>query len=484
MLAFVPALAFSVIGWILDLHGWVLLAVVFAFPALEASAFVGFVFPGEIAIILGGVIASRGDASIAAVVLIAIAGAVIGDSVGYYVGKRWGRQLLNVTVGRFIKHEHIDRAEAFLARRGGAAVFVGRWTAALRVVVPGLAGMARLRYRSFLLYNVLGGALWATTFALLGFVAGDAYRHVASAAGQAGLVLLALIVLIGGIVLASRWVAHHPERVRELRERFLAWRPVAAMRGPLYRPLRFVVARFQPSAALGLSLTVGLVVIGLTGWAFGAITQDVLGHEEAIRLDGPANRFFIHHRTAGLTTAMKALTFLGSAPVLIGLIGAVGLAWWWRRRTWRPLAVAVGAWIGSAILTDTVKALIDRARPPATEWIGTASGGSFPSGHTSDSVAVYGILAALVAASTPYWSRKVGLWAGALIVWVVVGITRLYLGVHWLTDVLGGYALGGLWLFSYLTVIHSVDRVARQRAVQRSAPATPSPERNADTIRR
>jgi len=146
--------------------------------------------------------------------------------------------------------------------------------------------------------------------------------------------------------------------------------------------------------------------------------------------------------------------------------------------------VALGAWAGSAILTDTVKALIDRARPPATEWIGTASGASFPSGHASDSVAVYGIVAALIAASTPYWPRKVGLWAGALIVWIVVGITRLYLGLHWLTDVLGGYALGGLWLFSYLTVIHSVERVARQRAVQRSAPATPSPERNADTIRR
>src|SRR5207244_6591004 len=117
-------------------------------------------------------------------------------------------------------------------------------------------------------------------------------------------------------------------------------------------------------------------------------------------------------------------------------------------------------------------------------WIGTASGSSFPSGHATGTVAVYGMLAALLAASTPYWSRKVGLWAGAAILWLVVGITRLYLGVHWLSDVLGGYALGGLWLFSYLTVIHSVERVARQRAVQRSAPATPSPERNADTIRR
>src|SRR5207248_6735750 len=152
-----------------------------------------------------------------AVILVAIAGAVIGDSIGYYVGQRWGRRMLNVTLGRFVKQQHFDRAEAFLARRGGAAVFIGRWTAALRVIVPGLAGMARLRYRSFLFYNVAGGAAWATGFVLLGFVAGDAFRTVQGAAGRAGLVLLALVVVIGGILLAGRWVAHHPDRVRELR---------------------------------------------------------------------------------------------------------------------------------------------------------------------------------------------------------------------------------------------------------------------------
>src|SRR5439155_16159726 len=94
----VHVLAFSIFHWILDLHGWVVLAVVFALPALEASAFVGFVFPGEIAVILGGVLASRGRVSILAVTLVAIAGAVIGDSIGYWVGKRWGRRILRATL--------------------------------------------------------------------------------------------------------------------------------------------------------------------------------------------------------------------------------------------------------------------------------------------------------------------------------------------------------------------------------------------------
>jgi undecaprenyl-diphosphatase len=467
-------LAFSLVGWILALHGWVLLLMVFALPALEASAFVGFVFPGEIAIILGGVIASRGDANIGVVILVAIAGAVIGDSIGYYVGRRWGRRLLTATVGRFrfVKQEHFDRAEAFLARRGGPAVFLGRWTAALRVVVPGLAGMARLRYRTFFLYNLAGGAAWATTFVLLGFVAGDAYHKVEKAAGRAGLLLLALVLVIGGVALLGRWAARNPERVRELRRRFSAWRPVAAVRAAAGRPLGFVTARFRPGTALGLTLTVNLVVVGLAGWAFGSIVQDVVAGE-ASRVDRPVNRFFLQHRDGALTPWMKALTLLGAEPVLIGLMIVVGLVWWLRSRTWRPLLLGVGAWGGAVVLSNTIKALIERPRPPALEWIGTASGSSFPSGHATGTVAVYGVIATLLAAATPKWSRKVALWTAAVIVWLAVGTTRLYLGVHWLTDVLGGYALGGLWLFGLLTVVHSVETVTRHRVQRRMEPQVP-----------
>jgi len=381
-----------------------------------------------------------------------------------------------------VKHHHFDRAEAFLARRGGPAVFIGRWTAALRVVVPGLAGMAHLRYRTFLVYNVAGGAVWATAFGLLGYVAGESYHEVERVAGRASLLLLSLLILIGLIVFTSRWAARNPDRVRDLRERALGWRPVSFLRRRFRQPLMFVVDRLRPGAALGLSLTVNLVVLGLAGWAFGAIAQDVVARENS-HIDEPVYRFFLQHRDPTLTAWMKALTFLGSAPVLLALVAVVGVGLWLRRRTWRPLLLGIGAWGGAVILSNTIKALIDRPRPPVGQFIGAASGPSFPSGHATDTVAVFGMVAALLAAATPYWTRRVGVWAGAVIVWLIVGTTRLYLGVHWLTDVLGGAALGGLWLFSLLTVVHAVESVARLRAErpQRSAEETPSPERSAWT---
>src|SRR6266516_687854 len=185
---------------ILLLDGWVALAIVFLVPALEASAFLGFVFPGEIAVILGGVLAFNGRIPLPAVVVAAVAGAIVGDTIGYFVGRRWGHQILR-GVGRrvpFLRHridEHLESAQAYVRRRGGAAVFFGRFTAALRVMVPGLAGMAEIPYGRFAFYNAAGGLLWWTGFVLLGYFAGAAWHTVADVAGEIGIGLAALLLI-------------------------------------------------------------------------------------------------------------------------------------------------------------------------------------------------------------------------------------------------------------------------------------------------
>jgi len=349
---------------ILALHGWVVLAVVFAVPALESSAFVGFVFPGEIAVLLGGVLASEHRAPLAGVLAAAIAGAIIGDSVGYAVGERWGRRILDGSVGRLVKREHIDRAERYLAERGGAAVFFGRFTAALRVLIPGLAGMARLRYRTFLLYNAAGGALWATGFVLLGYAAGTSWRRVEQIAKRASLILL--VVLAGAVVLAvaARWAARHPERLRTAADRILARPLVIRLRARYRRQLAFLARRLRPSGALGLSLTLGIVALAGAGWAFGAIVQDVVARDELGLVDGPAARFFTAHREAWLTSTMRAVTILGDPAVLIGVVLLAGLVGLRRTRSLRPFTLLAEAYLGAFVLRGVVAVLSRPPRPP------------------------------------------------------------------------------------------------------------------------
>jgi len=168
----------------------------FLLPALEASAFVGFIIPGEIGVILGGVLANQHKLALWAALVAGIAGAVIGDSVGYEVGRRYGDRLLEKIPNRLLKQKHIDRTKDLVARNGGRAVFIGRFTTALRVLVPGFSGMARIAYLKFLAYNSAGGILWASGFVLLGYAAGSQYQRVAHNATLFGLGLLALIIIV------------------------------------------------------------------------------------------------------------------------------------------------------------------------------------------------------------------------------------------------------------------------------------------------
>src|SRR5215813_2027436 len=181
----------SVARHILGLHGFAALAIVFAVPLLESSAFIGFVFPGEIAVLLGGVLAFQHRVPLPAV----MAAAILGDTIGYWFGHRYGRRLLTGRLGRLVRAEHRQRAERYLAQRGGKAVFLGRFTAALRVMIPSLSGMVRMPYRTFAAYNVAGGVIWAASMTLLGYLLSANWPAVAHWASRVGLVLLALIVL-------------------------------------------------------------------------------------------------------------------------------------------------------------------------------------------------------------------------------------------------------------------------------------------------
>ncbi|MCU1691031.1 MAG: hypothetical protein JWM64_122 [Frankiales bacterium] len=175
---------------ILQLPPGLALVLVFLLPALEASAFVGVVVPGEIGVILGGALANQGKLPLWAVLAAGVAGAVLGDSFGYAVGDRYGARLLARLPSWLLRPEHLRRTEQTIERLGGKAVFVGRFTAALRALVPGIAGMSGMTYRTFLPWNVLGGATWASGFVVLGYLAGSQYKRIEQYANYLGLGLL------------------------------------------------------------------------------------------------------------------------------------------------------------------------------------------------------------------------------------------------------------------------------------------------------
>jgi len=169
--------------------------IVFLVPALEASVFVGFVLPGETAVLLGGVLASQHHVSLTGILAAAIAGAIIGDSIGYLIGRRFGEPLQQSRLGRIVGQRRWQASEDFLHRRGGPSVFLGRWTALLRALVPAAAGMAKLPYRTFLVWNIAGGVAWAAAIVFAGYAAGNAYKRLEHYLGRGAFAILAVIVV-------------------------------------------------------------------------------------------------------------------------------------------------------------------------------------------------------------------------------------------------------------------------------------------------
>ncbi len=450
-------LAASITDRILLLPGWLVLVLVFIFPALEASVFLGVVFPGEIAVILGGVAASRGVVPLWAVIAAAVSGAIIGDSTGYLIGRRWGTRLLHGTLGRLpvIRSrldKNLDSARAYVQRRQGSAVFFGRFTAALRALVPGLAGISEVRYPTFLAYNVAGGTLWGTGFAVLGYVAGASYHRVEKIAGQAGLILLGVIVfgLIAGRLL-RHYTAHSPG-LKAVGDRLAATSPLAWVRRRFPAQVAWGRRRLDAHSPRGFWLTFTVAAGALAAWAFGGLTQDVTYHDDVALADPDVTAWAVAHRTEWLTGILRVLTWLGSLAFIIPAGLAIGLYLLRRRRDWRPLALLTAAVAGAAGLWLIIKPLVGRPRPPAAIWIGHFAGASFPSGHATQSAAFYTMLAVVIGTGLSLRRRAI-LWSAAALVVLVVGASRIYLGAHWLTDVLAGYALAVSWVAIVVTVL-------------------------------
>ncbi len=164
---------------ILDQPAWLIYLVVGVIVFVEDAIFVGFVVPGETAAVLGGVSAFLGRTDLTAMVLLVVVAAIVGDSVGYEVGKVWGSRVLSHRLLDKRRHQ-LERAQDFLRRRGGSAVFLGRWTAFFRAVMPALAGVSRMPYRRFLIWNAAGGIVWGVVVVVVGYLAGLSYDRAAA----------------------------------------------------------------------------------------------------------------------------------------------------------------------------------------------------------------------------------------------------------------------------------------------------------------
>ncbi|MFH5879566.1 DedA family protein [Arthrobacter sp. NA-172] len=200
----------ALLDGLLNTSPLVIACIVFALVFAEDAIFVGFVIPGETAAVVGGVIASRGLFPWWVMILIVVTAAITGDTVGYEIGKHFGPRVMALKI-LDKRRAQLQKAEDFLKDKGGLAVFLGRFTAFFRAVMPALAGLSQMPYRRFAFWNFSGGIVWGALFVSLGFVAGNSYEQVARTVGRGAAAVVAVVVV--AIVVVWQVRKHRAKKV-------------------------------------------------------------------------------------------------------------------------------------------------------------------------------------------------------------------------------------------------------------------------------
>ena len=426
---------------------------IFLAPFLESSAFLGLLVPGESIVVLSGFLASHGYLDLGDCIVVIALGAVLGDSTGYALGKAMGRDYFDRHERLFLfRRKHLQKVEAYFAKYGGKTIFWGRFVHLLRAMTPFAAGMSAMPYKRFAFFNVAGGIVWAVTFTLLGYFFGQSWRLIEKWAGRAGVFVLFMLLVLAGFGYLYEKLADNREGIIQWFKGMASSPFVARFEQQHPKVVAFITRRLSPNSYLGLHLTVGMGISIVLIWIFGTITEDILTGEPFVAVDQWVVEKVLYFRSPLATNVMEAVTQLGGirfiAPGALMVIAYLLL-----KRRLDKATVFAAAIAGGNLLNSVVKIIIHRPRPISTTTLITASGWSFPSGHAMASVIFYGMTAYLLVRAVDSLRLKTFFVALAGFIVFIVGFSRIYLQVHYLSDVLAGYVGGLFWLSICITGI-------------------------------
>ncbi len=407
---------------------------------VEALVLVGTFFPGGTFVALVGFAAASGGLNIWYLILSAAVGAVIGDSISYYLGKKGAAH---------VKEKHLIYGERFFEKYGSKSIFFGRFFAPLRAVVPFVAGISHMQTKIFFFWNIIGAVLWAFVHVFVGYIFGASLKSIEIWTARIGLFVTVLVGI--GIVL---WYAvkNYELIVNSVRSillsifsAILSNKKVQNLLYKYPRTVLFLKRRFDKTSFIGLPLTFLGVIFTYSLMTLVGITEDVLTLDPIVSVDKYIANALVVHRDPFLTEFFLKITLLGGMEAIVGLgiIFLIYLIFNKRKEYIYPFLVTL---LGTSLVTHMVKIFIHRERPSGLIPLVSETSFAFPSGHAAIIVAFAGFVAYVFMRRRIHVVKNIKITFAAVFVIFLVGVSRVYLGAHFLSDVLAGYLMGFLWL--------------------------------------
>jgi membrane protein DedA with SNARE-associated domain/membrane-associated phospholipid phosphatase len=432
--------------------------VAFVISLAESLPFIGLAFPGTVLIILFGFFSSQGYLRFGVLIVYATIGAMLGDGIGYWLGIR-GKDLFKEG-NRILRPSHLKKGEEFFRIHGEKSIFLGRFVGPLRPIIPFVAGLSGMGTTRFLVWDAVAAVLWSWSHLTIGFFFGGAAAVIETWFTRAS----AFLFILAAIFVLLWFVAKRLRPFTRMAKSVFRSMGVAILENPEVHGFlerypafsRFMRRRFNRKRFSGLSLTLFTIAAIYLIFLLSGVVEGVVTAEPIISVDARVANLMFAFRDAGFIRAFLWITLLARRDVVILLaVVILSLLLLWNRRSYMmPFLVTLA---GSQVFATLGKWLVHRPRPSVAYYVEPSF--SFPSGHAALAVALYGFSAYILLRNVKRKRRfRTLILFLTLAIIFSVGLSRLYLGVHFLSDVWGGYLLGALWLIIGISIHESGDR--------------------------
>jgi len=438
--------------------------IVFLVAFLESLVLVGSILPGSTLIIFAGFLSAHGYLDIGDLIWFAAIGAILGDGLSFYLGSQSTRffHLEN----KVLKLKHLQRGQVFFQKHGNKSILLARFIGPIRSIVPFIAGLFKMKKGPYLFWNVTSALLWAPAYLFLGFFFGGSLKTIELWSTRFGIFLLflfLLFLLIWILVKKSGPFFTSLKSMLVALKESIRRRPIVQRWATNHPALfYFLSGRLNKNKFSGLPLTLLFIAFIYIFSVFQGTIQDVINFRDIVSIDTAVANLLYSFRDPDLIKIFLWISLLLDWKMIIASVSVVSLlCWLWRRRGYLlPFWIVIG---GAELFNFIGKLTVHRLRPEVAFYTETTF--SFPSGHAAMAVALFGFGTYILFREIKNWKYKINILFFSVTLILLMGLSRLYLGVHFLSDVWGGYLLGLLWLIIGI----SISELLVHRQVKRSS---------------
>jgi membrane protein DedA with SNARE-associated domain/membrane-associated phospholipid phosphatase len=437
----------------------------------------GIPMPGETSLIVAAAFAGQGTLNIFLVIGAAAFAAIVGDAGGYWIGRYFGRDLIR-KYGKWIHltEDRMNTIQGYFNRHGAKTVFFGRFFTILRTYSALFAGICRMPYLTFTLFNAIGGIVWAVTFGILGYIFGHNLPLLEKIAHTIGWALTLPVCTIIAIIIIWRWILKHQTR---LAESIKTWYSASFLNTWIINHsyhIHWILRHWKANLYIFIHLATGFIAIAVPVLIAGRLTFNTHTDIPIGVFDSAVYRLAESWATPAATTIFSAISHLSTTSMLIlGVLATIVFALKGRNI---QFYIWLAGCAGGQVLTFILKWSVDRSRPLTELWPSILDfGNSFPNGHTLVAMILFGLLAYFFVLAPGTFFFRTGIVITSVISVFLIGFSRIYLGINFTSDVLGGLLIGTLWLGTCISAgeLYRRGKVGDRRKKRRALQAGTTP---------